>query len=281
MPIHSWFPWLFVPCLRLAGGADPRHRPPIPRHVSGTSRPARRATPSHATRCWPSAAQAGRRAVWLVLVSGLMTVLPARADELTGIWSGTLTQGGESSLVSMTFSKAGYFVLTYTNNQGVTRSSELIRPGQKVEYVPSGGGVRSHVVDAVAKQPGRLSMVLRTSFERASGGYLTQNYSTESLEFRLTPVGLDTRITSRSERYFGDSDGSMGGNGQEVATGVLRRHGNKTSGSKPSRGSGGNELARLRQEMDALSEQQRQLSKLLEEKDRQAKEAIERIKSAP
>jgi hypothetical protein len=210
-----------------------------------------------------------------------MVASPVDADELTGIWSGTLTQGGESGLVSMTFGPAGYFVLTYTNNQGVTRSAELTRPGQRVEYVPSGGGVRSHVVDSVVKQPGRLAMVLRNSFEQTSGGYMTQNYSTESLEFRLTPAGLDTRITSRSERYFGDSGGSTGGTGQEVATGMLRRHGDKTSGSKSSGGSADNELARIRQEIETLSELQRQNSKLLDEMDRQAKKALEQIKPAP
>lgn len=147
------------------------------------------------------------------------------AADLTGDWSGTLSQGGESGPVSIRIGPAGYYVLSYPGQGGSTRTVELARPGQKIQFVPDGGGVCTYVVDAVDKQPGRLSYQLSYSFEGSNGGYLTQNYSTEWIDLHLTEQGLEARFAVRAERYFGDKGGLSGLGEEEVASGLLQRDG--------------------------------------------------------
>jgi len=154
----------------------------------------------------------------VLLLSGV-----AVASELAGTWRGALTRDNKTFEVEITFSQAGYFILAYTNNSGQTRSVDLTTPGQKIQYVPPGGGVKTIVVDSIVRQPGRLSFVMRTTFERASGGYLDQRYILESLDFELTSQGLSARLVTRSATHFGDKDLSTGGGDESVTSGVLQK----------------------------------------------------------
>jgi hypothetical protein len=164
------------------------------------------------------------RAIQCVLAV-IVLVLPrlAMADELAGTWRGTLTRDGETFEVEFNFSDAGYFVTEYTNNQGVTRSVELSEAGQRFQYVPEGGGVTTVELVAIEKTAGALAFVLRTSFERASGGYLEQNFVEELLRFELTGDGLVTELQSQSNTHFGDAEMTVGGGDVSVARGILRR----------------------------------------------------------
>ena len=57
----------------------------------------------------------------------LVCLLPcaALADGLAGLWSGAVSQGGDSYTLDVTFSRDGYPIFSYTNNKNFTREREL------------------------------------------------------------------------------------------------------------------------------------------------------------
>jgi hypothetical protein len=146
------------------------------------------------------------------------------AADLSGSWKGMLTASdGSSSDVQVDFGPQGYPIYTYTNNRGLTRQVELARIGQLVEYVPPGGGVQRVTVKTLEKGPGRLSVGISGSFERASSGYLDQRREAALFEYALVSGGLRMRVTMESASHFGDRDGMVGGNPNAVvAEGLLQ-----------------------------------------------------------
>ena len=91
------------------------------------------------------------------IISGLIIIFlitflistPIKGGELTGTWHGYLTQNNHTFEIEWTFSEDGYLMFPYTNNDGRTLAAELRYPGQKIEYVPSGGGVKRHIITAI------------------------------------------------------------------------------------------------------------------------------------
>jgi hypothetical protein len=160
----------------------------------------------------------------VALAAGLLlSARPARPEDLTGTWRGTVTVEGQAVEFTATFSENGYFLFTYENNQGLVRTVELSAPGQ-IQFVPPGGGVMTMAVASVVKRPGGVAYVLHTGFERTSGGYLEQRYVTEEADYALTTGGLRVRIVSRAASYFGDRGGSTGGpRNDQVYEGLLKR----------------------------------------------------------
>ena len=120
-------------------------------------------------------------------------------------------------------SENDYFLFTYENSFGMVRIVELSGPGQ-IQFVPPGGGVMTMVVESVVKRPQGIAYILRTSFERASNGYIEQQYITEEADYALTAEGLRVRIVRRPVSYFGDKGGSTGGaRNVRVVEGVLKK----------------------------------------------------------
>lgn len=139
----------------------------------------------------------------------------------TGTWQGTLTGDGQAIEFTVAFSEDGYALYEYKNNKGVVQTVELSAPGQ-VQFVPPGGGVRTVAVESVVKRPGGLSYVLHIRFERASGGYLDQRYSSHQYHYALTREGLRLRLVSRAASYIGDRGGPVGGAQKpEIVEGIL------------------------------------------------------------
>jgi hypothetical protein len=166
-----------------------------------------------------SAWSAAVAALALVVVS----VASARAADLTGTWRGTLTGDGQPIEFTVAFSENGYALYEYKNNRGVVQTVELSAPGQ-VQFVPPGGGVRTVAVESVDKRPGGLSYVLHISFERTSGGYLDQRFSSHQYDYALTREGLRLRLVSRAASYIGDRGGPIGGAQKpEIVEGVLSK----------------------------------------------------------
>jgi hypothetical protein len=160
--------------------------------------------------------------VSLLLVCSTATIAPAA--DLTGTWQGVLSSAGQSGDVEVVFSQAGHPLYTYTNNQGVTRQVELIQSGQKIEYVPQGGGVQTVVVESILKDPNSVILSLAGSFERAKSGYLDQRQETTTIEYRLVPQGLHMRVTLRAVSHLSDKDLSVGGTPDaSVAEGILQK----------------------------------------------------------
>jgi len=165
--------------------------------------------------------------VWSAVAAALafvvLSVPPARAEELTGTWQGTLTGDGQATEFTVAFSEDGYALYEYKNNKGVVQTVELSAPGQ-VQFVPPGGGVRTVAVESVVKRPGGLSYVLHIRFERASGGYLDQRFSSHQYDYALTREGLRLRLVSRAASYIGDRGGPIGGAQKpEIVEGVLSK----------------------------------------------------------
>lgn len=159
----------------------------------------------------------------IVAAAALLIPRVALTDELAGSWRGELTHGEESFPVEFRFSEDGYFVTSYTNDAGVTRNVELSERGQQIQFVPDGGGVTTIDVVSLDKRSNSLALVLSTTYERASGGYLDQQFVEEALTFLLTEAGLEVRLESRSNSRFGDRDMSVGGGDVSVAEGVLQK----------------------------------------------------------
>ena len=162
-----------------------------------------------------------RSALAAALAFVVLSVPPAHAEELTGTWQGTLTGDGQAIEFTVAFSEDGYALYEYKNNKGVVQTVELSAPGQ-VQFVPPGGGVRTVAVESVVKRPGGLSYVLHIRFERASGGYLDQRFSSHQYDYALTREGLRLRLVSRAASYIGDRGGPVGGAQKpEIVEGIL------------------------------------------------------------
>ncbi|CAI4031876.1 hypothetical protein DNFV4_02297 [Nitrospira tepida] len=148
----------------------------------------------------------------------------ACAGEFSGTWRGLLQAEGEGAEAEVLFSRDDHPVYTYTNNRNVTRQVELASPGQVIEFVPPGGGVQRIIVEHVDRQPGKLLISLKGSFEKSGGGYLDQQQEVVVFEYELVPEGLKMRIRRRTVSHFGDKDMIVGGQPQEaVAEGLLQR----------------------------------------------------------
>jgi hypothetical protein len=148
----------------------------------------------------------------------------ACAGDFSGTWRGLLQAEGEGTEVEVLFSRDDYPVYTYTNNRNVTRQVELASPGQQIEFVPPGGGVQRIIVERVDRQPGKLRISLKGSFEKAGGGYLDQQQEVVIFEYELVPEGLKMRVRRRAVSHFGDRDMIVGGQPQEaIAEGLLQR----------------------------------------------------------
>jgi hypothetical protein len=90
------------------------------------------------------------------------------ARDFTDTWQGLITSQYGSMNVDVAFSLDGNPLYSYTNNKGVWRQVELTRIGQKVEYVPAGGGVQTVIVQSISKRLDRVTLSLTVSFEKAS-----------------------------------------------------------------------------------------------------------------
>jgi hypothetical protein len=80
------------------------------------------------------------------------------------------------------------------------------------------------VVKSFEKAPGRVSVGIVGSFERASQGYMDQRQEVALFEYTLAPGGLHIRITTQSTAHFGDKDMIVGGDPNSiVAEGLLQK----------------------------------------------------------
>lgn len=160
--------------------------------------------------------------LWLLSCQAGLGV--AGAGEFSGVWRGLLQADGEGTEVEVLFSQDDYPIYTYTNNRDVTRQVELTSPGQQIEFVPAGGGVQRIIVERVDRQPGKLLVSVKGSFEKAGGGYLDQQQEVVIFEYELVPEGLTMRVRRRAVSHFGDTDMIVGGQPQEaMAEGLLQR----------------------------------------------------------
>jgi hypothetical protein len=150
----------------------------------------------------------------------VMSAVPASAEgDLTGTWQGTLDGGGQQ--VKFRFSEDGFLLFDYTNYKGVTQTVEWSAPG-RTQYELPGGGVKTVAVASVHKGPGVVSYVLHTAVERARNESLTQQFTYQQHEYRLTRKGMWVRIIRQTASSPGHGGGFSGGP-VEVLEGILTR----------------------------------------------------------
>lgn len=95
----------------------------------------------------------------------LVCSLPGLAQGVAGFsgnWSGMISEGSAGYQLNVTFSADGFPVLSYTNNKDLTRQVELRSPGQKVQYVQDGGGIKTIILEDIARDATSLAYALRT-----------------------------------------------------------------------------------------------------------------------
>lgn len=146
------------------------------------------------------------------------------ADAFSGSWTGTMSDGNDSYPVEALFSQEGYPIFSYTNNNNITREVELRSPGQKIQYVPNGGGVQTYFIDNITKDSERLVYVIRDNFQRTANGYLSDDSQVTVVEYVLQGTELQLTTVAQTKSYTGDSEGNMGGSPtQTISKGVLHR----------------------------------------------------------
>jgi hypothetical protein len=144
---------------------------------------------------------------------GTGAVTTPATGSLVGTWVGTQSGPSGQFAASYTISSAGYFVM---------RGKELL-PGRPIQYVPSGGGVRTITLISRSGGGSQLQMVVQTSFEKSSDGNLDQQTIEDSYQFTLTSSGLQATLSERSVSRFGDGNVSSSASGEQTWTGLLQR----------------------------------------------------------
>jgi hypothetical protein len=158
------------------------------------------------------------------LFCGFLMCAQADADQLTGTWRGSISGDKGDMEAQARFSEAGYLIFTYTNNRGVTRDVEFDHEGQKIQYVPRGGGVSTWTVKEIKKESGSFAIAIYETFEGTNNGYLTQNEILTVFEYALGQDGLEMRLTQRTNSHFSDKELMTGGEPQEhVWSGTLQK----------------------------------------------------------
>ena len=141
---------------------------------------------------------------------------------LAGRWVGNLS-GAQGSLgVDETISAAGFLLFEYQNSKGVTGYVELNHLGQVHEWAPPGGGVSTVYVEALSSSPKRLTMTLRSKFEKTNNGYTTQQFRVHIADLARVPQGVHAAYATSSSEYFGDTDAIVNSGSLARFEGVLQ-----------------------------------------------------------
>lgn len=147
--------------------------------------------------------------------------LPANAESaLAGTWEGILDDASQQQ-IQLRFSENGYRLFEYINEEGETQTVEWSAPC-RIQYGLPAGGVKTVAVESVHKDPGVVSYVLHTAVERARNESLTQQFTYQQHEYRLTRKGMWVRIIRQTASSPGHGGGFSGGP-VEVLEGILTR----------------------------------------------------------
>jgi hypothetical protein len=134
----------------------------------------------------------------------LLLFTDAHAGNFSGTWSGTVTSNnGQTAQGIYNFSDSGLLVFSYQDNRGQVRSVELSSPGQVIQYVPPGGGVKTHEVRSISNQDEYLSFVFATKFEKFRNGVGEQVLIVDYYDFQLNGENIIVRIREQVAPHYG------------------------------------------------------------------------------
>ena len=151
------------------------------------------------------------------------------ASSLQGTWQGIITNGQSNQEVVLSFNEQGYLLYAYLNKEDEEIKVPLDYQGQIVEYLPLGGGVASISVRYLEKADDGLSMTLDESFQKASNGYLQQNFNTTTFKAVMLDQGLSIAQKTVEEGGMSDTGGStetslaMVNNSMQAYVGLLQK----------------------------------------------------------
>jgi hypothetical protein len=142
---------------------------------------------------------------------------------ISGQWSGVLRHPGGSELsCELLVAASGRPVWAFRDTNGF-HQRELTEIGQRVQYVPPGGGVATVTVQSVTGSPIETGYVVDYSFEGSSNGYLTQKYQRIVLTGRLRGSQLDVTYAEAGTSAFGDKTGLAATEGATEHRGLLSK----------------------------------------------------------
>ena len=126
------------------------------------------------------------------------------------------------SAASLHVAPSGRPVWAYHDTSG-RHEKELTHEGQRVQYVPPGGGVATVTVQSVTGSATETGYVVDYSFEGSSNGYLTQKYQRLVLTGRLHGSQLDVSYSEAGISSFGDKTGLAATEGATEYRGALTK----------------------------------------------------------
>jgi hypothetical protein len=152
---------------------------------------------------------------------------PSAADGTTpivGQWAGTLRGSASADTVDcdLKVAASGRPVWAFHDTNGF-QHRELTHTGQRLQYVPPGGGVVTVTVQSVTGSSTETGYIVDYSFEGSSNGYLTQKYQRFVLAGRLHGSQLDVTYSEAGLSSFGDKTGLAAGSDAREYRGWLTK----------------------------------------------------------
>jgi hypothetical protein len=147
---------------------------------------------------------------------------PGESTTISGTWSGTLHAGAEALGCDLQVAASGRPVWAFHDTNGF-QGKELTHTGQRLQYVPPGGGVTTVTVQSVTGSATETGYVIDYSFEGTSNGYLTQKYQRIVLIGRLRGSQLDVTFSESGLSSFGDKTGLTPTEGATEYSGSLTK----------------------------------------------------------
>lgn len=157
----------------------------------------------------------------MICVVASIGTASAEGSDFAGIWQGQLTRDGEVIDAEWEFSADGFPVLYYTNEEGETRAIELSEPGQRIEYVPTGGGVKVITLKALAKDAAHVFYAVEMHL-RTGDSVTTEETLETGVDMELASDGLHVSVLSKRSE-IPDQDASAVEAGSKPYIGVLQR----------------------------------------------------------
>jgi hypothetical protein len=145
------------------------------------------------------------------------------AQTIGGLWSGVLHSGSDTMETTIRISASGRTMYCYRDTEGY-REVELTRSGQRIQYVPPGGGVVTVQVQEVTRTERACAHLISWSFERAANGYMDQQYQRIAMQCKLQGDRLAVTYAETSETYMSDLSMMLGGDTKSrLFKGLLER----------------------------------------------------------
>jgi hypothetical protein len=150
---------------------------------------------------------------------------PAAAKGFPGTWSGTIqnvADSGDRIDGLWIFDERGAYLYGYNDGSG-RKTLPLDMVGLTKQFVPEGGGVRTVQVTGLTATPEQMTINVSISFEKASNGFLEQEFSAMTFEFTLLSDNeMRMRFAFTASTFLGDKI-SIGGSNADLYEGRISR----------------------------------------------------------